>query len=95
MRRLILVPAICGVMTLALALPGYAAENPSERGQPSQMCGSPTAMDFPGNAASSPGSPFNTVSGKAGNNLGPFQTDGHSNSTKSVSQYDVACFQSH
>jgi len=62
------------------------------KGQPSQTCLSSTAPMEPGQAAASPGSPFNEVDGIAGGMYAGSQPQ-NSNNPKSVSQYDVACFQ--
>src|SRR5215467_13321101 len=59
-------------------------------GQPNQSCGSATAPNTPGNAASATGSAFNP-SGQAGSVYAGQQPQNSSN-TASVSQYDVACF---
>jgi len=58
-------------------------------GQPNQSCQNQTST--PGNAASAPGSAFNT-SGVAGTHYAGQQPQ-NSNNPNSVSQYDVACFQ--
>lgn len=58
-------------------------------GQPNQSC--QTAGVTPGNAASAPGSAFNP-SGTAGTVYAGQQPQNSTN-PKSVSQYDVACFQ--
>jgi hypothetical protein len=73
------------------AVPAVAASNPSGTGQPSQTCGSATAPDTPGHAASAPGSPFNP-DGNAGTHYAGEQPQ-NSRNPKSVSQYDVACYQ--
>ena len=73
------------------AVPAVAASNPSGTGQPSQSCGSDTAPNTPGNAASAPGSAFNP-DGVAGTHYAGEQPQNSVN-PKSVSQYDVACFQ--
>jgi len=89
---------ILGALTIAAALTApmagnvFAAANPSGTGQPSQTCLSSTAPREPGHAASSPGSPFNEVNGKAGSKYAGSQPQ-NSKNPKSVSQYDVACFQ--
>jgi hypothetical protein len=66
-----------------------ATRGPSETGQPNQSCGSATAPETPGNAASAPGSAFNP-SGHAGTVYAGQQPQNSRNSA-SVSQYDVAC----
>jgi hypothetical protein len=58
-------------------------------GQPNQSCGSLTAPNTPGNAASAPGSAFNP-DGNAGTKYAGQQPQNSKNPT-SVSQYDVAC----
>lgn len=60
-------------------------------GQPSQSCGSMTALNTPGHASTAPGSAFNP-SGKAGTVYAGQQPQ-NSKNPKSVAQYDVACFQ--
>ena len=58
-------------------------------GQPSQSCQAEPST--PGHAASAPGSAFNP-DGNAGTHYAGTQPQ-NSNNPKSVSQYDVACFQ--
>lgn len=71
-------------------------QNPTtgHRGAPANTCGSP-GTQTPGNAAAASGSPFNP-NGTAGTvyagNPGTASL-ANSNSTASVAQYDVACFQ--
>ena len=62
---------------------------PSTTGQPKQTCGSATAPQTPGQAASAPGSAFNP-NGQAGSVYAGQQTQ-NSRNTASSSQYDVAC----
>ncbi len=78
-------------MALALFVPfqTVAAASPGTMGQPNQSCQVTTVT--PGHAASAPGSAFNTQ-GKAGTVYAGQQPQ-NSNNLKSVSQYDVACFQ--
>jgi hypothetical protein len=78
------------VLSLVLASTALAAD-PGTQGQPSQTCGSSTAPNTPGNSASAPGSAFNP-DGKAGTVYAGEQPQ-NSQNPKSVSQYDVACFQ--
>jgi hypothetical protein len=89
MKKLILLAAT--VLALA-ATPAFGAGNPSGTGQPSQTCLSSTAPSEPGSAASAPGSAFNENGGIAGSMYAGGQPQ-NSNNLKSVSQYDVACFQ--
>jgi hypothetical protein len=82
------------VLTVALAAIGgavSAAPNPAGTGQPSQTCGDEGAIMRPGQSTSAPGSPFNP-DGHAGTVYAGQQPQ-NSNNPKSVSQYDVACFQ--
>lgn len=72
------------VVILSLALSATALA-----GQPNQSC--QAQPQTPGNAASAPGSAFNT-SGVAGTVYAGTQPQ-NSNNPNSVSQYDVACFQ--
>jgi hypothetical protein len=62
---------------------------PSHTGQPNQSCGSASAPNTPGNAASAPGSAFNPE-GNAGTHYAGQQPQNSRNSA-SVAQYDVAC----
>ena len=89
MKKLMVLAAT--VFALAAA-PAFGAGNPSGTGQPSQTCLSATAPSEPGNAASAPGSAFNENGGIAGSMYAGSQPQ-NSNNPKSVSQYDVACFQ--
>ena len=81
------------LVTLALALlvpfQSVFAASPGTMGQPNQSCQVTTVT--PGNAASAPGSAFNP-SGTAGMVYAGQQLQNSVN-PKSVSQYDVACFQ--
>src|SRR5579863_5826558 len=61
---------------------------PTSTGQPNQSCQA-AGSQTPGNAANSPGSPFNT-SGVAGTHYAGQQPQNSMNSA-SVAQYDVAC----
>lgn len=77
---------------LAFSLAGTALATdpvPGTNGQPNQSCQAQPAT--PGNAASAPGSAFNT-SGVAGTHYAGTQP-WNSHNPNSVSQYDVACFQ--
>ena len=92
------------ISTCLFALTGsqaFAADPHSggSTGRPGETCLSPTAPNTPGNAASSPGSPFhepgtmgpNDPGGKAGT---VYAGNGLKNSGNGqASQYDVACFQ--
>lgn len=90
--RLRVVLSIMVLSILCLAIVGTAfAADPGTQGQPSQTCGSATALMTPGNAMSSPGSAFNP-NGVADAKYAGTQPQ-NSNNPSSVSQYDVACFQ--
>ena len=77
------------LLVLVLPLSTVLAANPPGTGQPSQSCQAQPST--PGNAANAPGSAFNP-NGKAGTVYAGTQPQ-NSNNPKSVSQYDVACFQ--
>ena len=79
------------LLSLVAVGPASAAGNPSTTGQPSQTCGTSTAARTPGQSANAPGSAFNPT-GTAGMVYAGTQPQ-NSHNTKSVSQYDVACFQ--
>ena len=72
----------------AWATDPHGTTNPT--GRPMQSCGSPTAPNTPGNAASAPGSAFNP-DGKAGTVYAGQQPQNSGNGQ--AAQYDVACFQ--
>ncbi len=76
-------------MLVLVPLSTVFADNPGTQGQPSQSCQVTTVT--PGSAASAPGSAFNP-DGKAGTVYAGNGTQ-NANNPKSVSQYDVACFQ--
>lgn len=91
---------VTAVAVAALCLYGVTAafatnpHQPGTSGQPNQTCLSATAPKEPGNAANSPGSPFNEVDGHAGS---VYAGSGANTNTPAnghaASQYDVACFQ--
>ena len=80
-------------MTPAMSSPSSQPTTPSGNtralGQPNQSCGSATAPNTPGNAASAPGSAFNP-NGTAGSHYAGEQPQ-NSNNPAAVSQYDSAC----
>ena len=80
-----------GTATLLLGGIGtaHAANTPSPTGQPNQSC--ELTPSTPGNAVNAPGSAFNP-NGHAGTVYAGEQAQ-NSKNPKSVSQYDVACFQ--
>jgi hypothetical protein len=81
-----------GLLTVALstAITGTAFANPTgNAGQPNQSCEDQPIK--PGHASTAQGSPFNP-DGVAGTKYAGEQ-DQNDNNPKSVSQYDVACFQ--
>jgi hypothetical protein len=90
-RRMMMRRAIVTLAAAAfLGLAGTAgAANPGTHGQPNQSCEEQPMT--PGHAASAPGSAFNP-DGNAGTHYAGEQPQ-NSNNPKSVSQYDVACFQ--
>jgi hypothetical protein len=88
LRKLVLGITLSSALILAGASAALA-DNPSGTGQPNQSCQSQPST--PGNSAAAPGSAFNT-SGVAGSHYAGTQPQ-NSKNPKSVSQYDVACFQ--
>lgn len=95
MRTLARAALLCAsgaVLAVGLAATGGAASaapNPKGTGQPSQDCEAIGVT--PGHSATAPGSAFNP-NGKAGTVYAGEQPQ-NSKNPKSVSQYDVACFQ--
>ena len=87
MRRSVIVASTVLVFGLGLAGPAWA-DNPPGSGPPSQSC-QDLGLTTPGNAANSPGSPFNEPG--TGNPSNPGGIGGQNYSE--TSQYDVACFQ--
>lgn len=89
MKKLIF--GFCIVFVIILAVPAliYAAPNPSGTGQPGYTC--IDSGPHPGQSFSAPGSAFNP-DGKSGTVYAGTQPQ-NSNNPKSVSQYDVACYQ--
>ena len=84
--------ASLGVGALSPAWAGQGNPSPSGTGQPSQSCGSDTAPNTPSQqSGSAPGSAFNP-DGQAGSVYAGEQPQ-NSNNEHSVSQYDVACYQ--
>jgi len=102
MRRFLVKVIFLAILVAALALIPVTSvfadpspNGPGQPGAPGTTCGSPNATSSPGNAANANGAPFNP-NGQAGTvyagNPGTASL-AHSNSTHSVSQYDIACFQ--
>lgn len=85
---LVLALAMIAVLVVVPLSTAFAA-SPGGGGQPNQSCQVSTVT--PGNAAAAPGSAFNP-NGIAGTVYAGTQPQNSSN-PKSVSQYDVACFQ--
>ena len=88
LRKLILGITLSSAIILAGASAAFA-DSTGTTGQPNQSCQAQPST--PGNAATAPGSAFNT-SGVAGSHYAGTQPQNSKNPT-SVSQYDVACFQ--
>jgi hypothetical protein len=98
-RRTLL--AAAGVLVLAAgistpALANTSPNGPGQPGAPNTTCGSSDqTSSTPGGSVNAAGSPFNS-SGQSGavyaGNPGTASL-ANSNSTKAVSQYDIACFQ--
>lgn len=84
----VLVLTLLALLLFAAVSP-VLADNPPGTGQPGQSC--QVSLVTPGNAANAPGSAFNP-NGVAGTMYAGTQPQNSVN-PKSVSQYDVACFQ--
>jgi hypothetical protein len=86
---LLLAVMILAIAVLAIPTHSVFAANPPGTGQPNQSCEDVGVT--PGHAVSAPGAAFNP------DGVAPSQYAGsqpqNSNNPKSVSQYDVACFQ--
>lgn len=85
------------ILALASGVTAFADPSPNGPGQPGApqtTCGSPNATATPGGSGNAQ-SPFN-ANGQSGavyaGNPGTASMT-HSNSSKAVSQYDIACFQ--
>jgi hypothetical protein len=91
MRHIIASLAISSSVFLSAVGIALAA-NPQTRGQPNKSCEDFAPSLRPGNANLAPGSAFNP-DGKAGTVYAGEQPQ-NSQNPHSVSQYDVACFQS-
>ena len=89
-RKFVVGLAVSSAVALASGTLAFA-DTTGSTGQPNQSCGSATAPQTPGNAVNAPGSAFNP-NGQAGTAYAGQQPQ-NSQNPKSVSQYDVACFQ--
>ena len=92
LRRVLVGVSAAALLSVGFAGPALAGQpsgvgNPNGTGQPNQSCGSIT----PGQSFFAPGSAFNP-SGQAGSVYAGQQTQNSLN-PNSVSQYDVACYQ--
>jgi hypothetical protein len=85
-KLMITLAVSCGLGSVALAKDPHTS---GLKGQPNQSC--EVSMVMPGHSASAPGSAFNP-NGIAGTKYAGTQPQ-NSKNPKSVSQYDVACFQ--
>ena len=88
LRKLVLAVTLSSAIILGGASAAFAGST-GNTGQPNQSCQAQPST--PGNAATAPGSAFNT-NGVAGSHYAGTQPQNSKNPT-SVSQYDVACFQ--
>ena len=103
MKRVMASFTLASCLLLVAAGTAFAGSQPSkttqtpttgQKGAPNNTCGAPGTAT-PGNTATSTGSPFNG-SGTAGTVYAGNPSTAslaNSNSTATVSQYDVACFQ--
>jgi hypothetical protein len=94
MHRYLLAAAVGALFAVAPATAWAATPTTGQPGAPTNVCG-PDNPVTPGGSAVAPGSPFNAA-GQAGvvyaGNPGTASL-AHSNSSATVSQYDVACVQ--
>ena len=88
LRKLVLAVTLSSAIILGGAS-AAVADSTGNTGQPNQSCQAQPST--PGNAATAPGSAFNT-NGVAGTVYAGTQPQNSTN-PNSVSQYDVACFQ--
>lgn len=83
------------VISIGIVSADPSPNGPGQPGAPTTTCGSPNAVNTPGNSAIATGSAFNP-NGVAGTvyagNPGTASLE-HANSPHAISQYDVACFQ--
>ena len=89
LRKLTLGLAASGAILIAGTTGASAAANPNGTGQPTQSCQSQPSS--PGNAANTSAAAFNPTGTAATHYAG--QQPQNSSNPKSVSQYDVACYQ--
>jgi len=89
-RKLILGVTVSTAIVVAGASAAFA-DSTGSPGQPGQSCQAQPTGSTPGNSASAPGSAFNQ-SGVAGTHYAG-NAPQNSRNPKSVSQYDMACFQ--
>ncbi|MEA5455490.1 hypothetical protein SPF06_12220 [Sinomonas sp. JGH33] len=85
MRRILRILGLTALLGLAFAAPAAADNPPGPPGPPSQSC-QDLGLTTPGNAAGSPGSPFNEPTSTSPGGIG-------GQNYNEMSQYDVACFQ--
>lgn len=88
-RKVVLGIGVSAAVMVAGGVSAFAAANPSGTGQPSQSCQAQTSS--PGNAANTSAAAFNPTGTAATHYAG--QQPQNSTNPRSVSQYDVACFQ--
>ena len=87
MRKFIVIALVLMVGLVFL----FGAAGPALAGQPNQSCQAQPSS--PGSASSAPGSAFNEVPGGVAGGVYAGNQPQNSNNPKSVSQYDVACYQ--
>jgi len=98
LNRRVLYPLVLATgLVVVPASAASALQNPStgQPGNPTVQCGVGQVTSTPGQSSTANGSPFNPA-GTAGNNYAGnpgTASKANSNSTASVSQYDIACGQ--
>jgi hypothetical protein len=88
-KKFVLGLTVSSALLMSGATAGFAAANPSGTGQPNQSCQAQPSS--PGNAANTSGAAFNPTGTAATHYAG--QQPQNSQNPRSVSQYDVACYQ--
>jgi hypothetical protein len=102
-RTLVVVAAVVG-MSVGVGSTAVAAPNPNGTGQPASgqnpaitcqniAAANPGTKVTPGNTVNAPGSPFDPTGTAGGRYAGSGPSLDHANSSKAVSEYDIACYQ--
>jgi hypothetical protein len=104
LRRTFVVATTVVGMGVALGSTALADPNPNGHGQPASgqnpaitcqniAAANPGMTVTPGNTVNAPGSPFDPSGTAGGRYAGSGPSLDHANSSKAVSEYDIACYQ--